>query len=136
MSPPPIFYFIDCHLSFESPQIIISANSSPDVLTDDGFLDYMKSLGFSIECLGQHGGGLFTANLGDGAGVQNQVKELREAFGVPFLGLGTCLESLVGGNHIRYWRQSPSGALFVAASLEKNLSENHTVDDDGYNKGR
>lgn len=94
------------------------------------------SLGFSFECLGQHGGGFFTADLGGGTGVENEVKELREDFGIPFLGLGTCLESLVGGNHLRYWRQDPSGALFVAASVEKDLSEHHAVDDDGYNKGR
>ena len=96
----------------------------------------MKSLGFSQECLGQHGGGLFTGNLGDGAGDQNQVKELREAFGVTFLGLGTCLQSLVGGNHLRYWRQKSSGALFVAASEEKSLADHHAIEDDGYNRGR
>jgi len=120
----------------EPINIIISANSSPKVLTNDGFVNYMKSLGFSIECLGQHGGGLFTADLGDGAGTQNQIQELRKDFGVSFLGLGTCLESVVGGNHLRYWRQQGSEALFVAASKEKNLSQHHTVDDDGYNKGR
>jgi hypothetical protein len=105
-------------------------------LTDKGFLNYMKSLGFSTECLNQHGGGFFTANLGDGSGDQKQAAEFRVDFGVSFLGLGTCAESLVGGNHIRYWRQQNSGALFAAASVEKNLSQKHTVDDDGYNKGR
>lgn len=96
----------------------------------------MKSLGLSAECLNQHKGGLFTADLGDGAGSTNQIKELREDFGVPFLNLGTCLESLVGGNHLRYWRQKGSGALFIAASKEKDLAKHHTVDNDGYDKGR
>jgi len=96
----------------------------------------MKSLKFSNECLNQHKGGVFTADLGDGAGAQNQIKELREDFAVSFLGLGTCLQSLVGGNHVRYWRQKTTGALFVAASIEKDLSERHAIDDDGYNKGR
>lgn len=62
--------------------IIVSANSSPDVLTDDGFQNYMKSLGLSIECLGLHGGGLFTADLGDGNGARNQTLEMRKDFGV------------------------------------------------------
>ncbi|EIN07052.1 hypothetical protein PUNSTDRAFT_70637 [Punctularia strigosozonata HHB-11173 SS5] len=143
--------FLDPHLGggkmgadgggvLEPINIIISANSSPEVLTDDGFTNYMKSLGLSIECLGQHGGGLFTADLGDGNGSKNQTIEMRDDFGVSFLGIGTCLESLTGGNHLRMFRQdgpsANSGALFLAVSEEKDLSQHHTVDDDGYNKGR
>lgn len=57
-----------------------------------------------------------------------------------FLGLGTCAESLFGGNHLRMFRQdgpnANTDALFLAVSQEKDLKEHHTVDDDGYNKGR
>lgn len=42
------------------------------------------------------------ADLGDGNGRVDQAVELREDFGVSFLGIGTCLESLNGGNHFRY----------------------------------
>jgi hypothetical protein len=41
------------------------------------------------------------ADLGDGNGKVDQIMELREDFGASFLGIGTCLESLVGGNHFR-----------------------------------
>lgn len=91
----------------EPVNVIISANSSPDVLTDDGFQNYVKSLGLSIECLGIHGGGQFSLDLGDGNGPQNQTLEMRYDFGVSFLGLGTCLETLTGGNHLRFV-ESPS----------------------------
>ena len=53
----------------------------------------------SKECLGLHLGAPQTANLGDGNGSLNQTIEFREDFGNDFL--GTCLESLLGGNHFR-----------------------------------
>jgi len=87
-----------------------------------------------MECFGQHAGGKQQANLGDGHGwVDQRVRcshsfisfaqhwpplqeVLREHFGLPVL--GTCLESLIGGNHLRTWRQDGpdknSGALFLA----------------------
>ena len=69
----------------------------------------------STECLGQHIGGAQTANLGDGNGDVAQTTELREE---RFSILGTCVESLVGGNHLRMYRQNginhPTGALFLA----------------------
>jgi hypothetical protein len=38
------------------------------------------------------------------------------------------------------WRQNGSkansGALFLASSTEKNVSDHHDIEDDGYNKGR
>jgi hypothetical protein len=124
----------------EPMNIIISGLSDPEVLTDKGFENYAKSLGFSIECLDQHKGGPMQADLGDGNGRVDQTVELREDFGVSFLGIGTCLESLNGGNHFRMWRQNGpkanSGALFLAASTEKNVQDHHDIEDDGYNKGR
>ena len=54
----------------------------------------------SQECLGFHLGAPQTANLGDGNGSKNQSVELRQDFGNDIL--GSCLESLLGGNHFRY----------------------------------
>ena len=55
-------------------------------------------------------------------------------------GLGTCLESLVGGNHLRMFRQNgptaDSGALFLAVSQEEDVFEGHTIVPDGYDIGR
>jgi len=69
----------------------------------------------STECLGYHIGSTQTANLGDGDGNVPQTMELREE---RFWILGTCVESLVGGNHLRMYRQNgtnhPTGALFLA----------------------
>ncbi len=53
----------------------------------------------SKECLGFHLGAPQTADLGDGNGSLNQAVEFRQDFGHDFL--GTCLESLIGGNHFR-----------------------------------
>ena len=70
----------------------------------------------SEECLGIHLGDPFPANLGDGHGAVNQSVELRQDYGSPLL--GTCLESLIGGNHFRVWFQNgpsaDSGAAFLA----------------------
>jgi len=52
------------------------------------------------------------ADLGDGRGWVEQIVELRDDYGN--YDLGTCWESLVGGNHLRMWRQDGSNALFLA----------------------
>ncbi|KAH8119602.1 hypothetical protein DFH11DRAFT_1501170 [Phellopilus nigrolimitatus] len=122
----------------EPLNVIISGLSSSDVLTDAGFLNFAQSLGLSTECLGLHLGNPFSANLGDGNGAVNQTVELRADFGNSEL--GTCLESLTGGNHLRLFRQNgslaDSGALFLAVSQEENVFESHTIAPDGYDKGR
>ncbi|KAJ7072480.1 hypothetical protein C8F01DRAFT_1299177 [Mycena amicta] len=154
----------------EPLNVIISGLSSPSVLTDDGFVNFAKvtltltltadrynankAIGFSTECLGLHLGIRFicvhlkthnlaiggpqTANLGDGNGYVNQTLELRQDYGDP--NLGTCLESLIGGNHLRLYRQNgpqaDTGALFLAVSQEENVADGHTISPDGYNKGR
>jgi len=122
----------------EPLNVIISGLSSPDVLTDDGIVNYARALGFSIECLGIHLGGPQSANLGDGNGWVNQTMELRQDFGdAP---IGTCLESLIGGNHFRVFRQNGplanSGALFLALSEEEDVFDHHDIVPDGYNIGR
>ena len=56
------------------------------------------------------------ADLGDGNGPQPEIKVMRQDYGSS--DAGTCLESLIGGNHFRYWRQNGTlantGALFLA----------------------
>ncbi|PPQ65019.1 hypothetical protein CVT26_015728 [Gymnopilus dilepis] len=122
----------------EPLNVIVSGLSSPAVLTDDGFLNFAKAIGFSTECLGIHLGDPQSANLGDGHGSVNQTIELRQDFGDP--DLGTCLESLIGGNHLRVFRQNGplanSGALFLAVSKEEDVEEGHTIVPDGYDIGR
>jgi hypothetical protein len=74
----------------------------------------LSALGFDIECFGLHLGGAQTANLGDGKGYTDQLFELRQNYPAG----GTCLESLIGGNHFRGWKQNGtqanSGAWFWA----------------------
>lgn len=122
----------------EPMNVIVSGLSSPDVLTDDGIVNFARAIGFSTECFGLHGGGAQSANLGDGNGAVNQTLELREDY--DDAGVGTCLESLIGGNHFRVFRQNGAlantGALFLAVSQEEDLAHHHTISEDGYNVGR
>ncbi|KAI0686361.1 hypothetical protein BC835DRAFT_1408606 [Cytidiella melzeri] len=118
----------------EPLNVVISGLSAPHVLTDDGFLNFAHS----EECFDLHLGNPQSANLGDGHGWVNQTVELRQDYGSP--DLGTCLESLIGGNHLRLYRQNGSlansGALFLAVSQEEPVTENHDIEPNGYNIGR
>jgi len=122
----------------EPLNVIISGLSSPAVLTYNGFYNYAQAIGFSEECLGFHLGAPQSANLGDGNGWVNQTTELRYDYGNA--GLGTCLESLVGGNHLRLYTQNGaqanSGALFLAVSKEQDVSQGHNIIPNGYDIGR
>jgi hypothetical protein len=123
----------------EPLNVIISGKSSPQVLTKGGIVNYARAIGFSSECLGLHIGKPQTANLGDGNNDVNQMIELRQAYGVP--SIGTCWESLVGGNHFRVYQQNGpqanSGAMFLAASREWDAPiHHHNIVKDGYNLGR
>ncbi|KAJ7449035.1 hypothetical protein B0H11DRAFT_335372 [Mycena galericulata] len=122
----------------EPLNVIISGHSTPSVLTNSGFLGFAEAIGFAIECFDLHIGDPQSANLGDGNGWVNQTIELREDFGST--ALGTCWESLAGGNHLRLYRQNGtlanSGALFLAVSKEEDVVEHHTISPDGYNIGR
>jgi hypothetical protein len=122
----------------EPINVIISGLSSPKVLTDAGFERFTNAFGFSQECFGAHLGDPQSANLGDGHGWVNQTYELRQDYGN--VDIGSCLESLLGGNHFRLFRQNGpnanTGALFLAVSEEENLHNHHTISKDGYNKGR
>ncbi|TFK52163.1 hypothetical protein OE88DRAFT_1627796 [Heliocybe sulcata] len=122
----------------EPLNVIISGTSSLSVLTDDGVLNFARAIGFSEECFNIHEGAPQTANLGDGKGWTNQLVELRQDYGND--GIGTCLESIIGGNHFRIWRQNGtlanSGALFFAVSKEEPFTEQHDIIPNGYNIGR
>lgn len=104
---------------------IISGHSDPRVLSEAGLRDYVRTIGFSFECLNLHLGGLQRANLGDGNGWITEQFEYREteAWGAPGRWLGACWESLNGGNHFRVWKQNgthaDTGAWFLAVSKEK-----------------
>jgi len=71
---------------------------------------------FLTKTQGLHSGDAQTANLGDGNGPLPEIKVIRQNFNAPILGTG--IESLIGGNHFRYWRQNGpqanTGALFLA----------------------
>ncbi|KAG1861600.1 hypothetical protein DFJ58DRAFT_725770 [Suillus subalutaceus] len=120
----------------EPMNVIISGLSSPHVLTLHGAIDFARAIGFSKECFGLHLGGYMSADLGDGNGWVNQTIELRQDYAIG----GTCLESLIGGNHFRIFVQNgtvaDSGALFLAVSREEPITENHDVVPDGYDIGR
>jgi len=121
---------------------IISANSDKDVMVDQqingGLRNFFESISFSAECLGQHLGDHQQANLGDGNGLQNETAVIRYNYGDP--ALGSCKESVQGGNHFRYWVQNgtkaDSGAVFLAVSYEQPIAAGHNIIFDGYNFGR
>ncbi|KAJ4483931.1 hypothetical protein J3R30DRAFT_143294 [Lentinula aciculospora] len=119
----------------EPLNVIISGQSSPDVLDATGkFIYYANAIGFSYECLGIHIGNPQQANLGDGRGWVNQTAVIREDYGNSEL--GTCKESLIGGNHFRVYPQQGTCALFLAVSIEENASTNHNIAANGYDAGR
>ncbi|GLB38679.1 hypothetical protein LshimejAT787_0505440 [Lyophyllum shimeji] len=121
---------------------IISGHSDNDVLVDTevngGLRNYFLSLGFSAECLGQVSVGNQMANLGDGKGYLDETAVLRWNYGDPQL--GTCKETIQGGNHFRYWVQdgpeANSGAIFMAVSYEMPLAKHHDIIPNGYNLAR
>ncbi|WFD25023.1 hypothetical protein MEQU1_003733 [Malassezia equina] len=126
----------------EPMNVIISGTSDPSVMSDQGLLDYVRSIGFSFECLHLHLGGLQHANLGDGRGYTPQLFEYRSILfrDSPGAWIGACWESLAGGNHFRVWRQNgteaDTGAWFLAVSKEEDVLEQHTISPNGYDVGR
>jgi len=126
----------------EPLNIILSGSSDDAVLVDQmdngGLRNYFQSIGFSAECLGQHDTSDQGADLGDGNGTLNETSTLRWNYGDPTL--GTCKETIQGGNHFRYWIQNGkngnSGAIFLAASYELPIAQDHDIITNGYNLGR
>lgn len=109
----------------EPVNVIISGHSDPQILSEAGLRDYVRTIGFSFECLGLHIGGLQRADLGDGNGWITEQFEYRETepWGAPGRWVGACWESLYGGNHFRVWKQNgthaDTGAWFLAVSKEQ-----------------
>jgi hypothetical protein len=123
----------------EPLNVVISALSDALILTDAGLTDFMWSINYSEEFLGQSLGERQAANLGDGNGqcelwrgaptcrpkgegakltqipfffTVNQTDILRYNFGDPIY--GTLQESINGGSHVRYWKQNGFvGAFFL-----------------------
>ncbi|KAJ7278793.1 hypothetical protein C8J57DRAFT_148633 [Mycena rebaudengoi] len=126
----------------EPVNIILAGTSSPAVLVDQekdgGFRNFILSIGFSGECLGQHAGNPQQVDLGDGNGYLNETAVLRWNYGDPQL--GTCQETIQGGNHFRYWKQdgksANTSAIFMATSSELPVAQHHSIVVNGYNLGR
>ncbi|KAG8952973.1 hypothetical protein FRC04_003425 [Tulasnella sp. 424] len=126
----------------EPLNVIISAWSDYDVLqdkeSDGGLRNYFLSLGFSGECLGQSLGSKQAANVGDGHGLLNETAVIRWNYGDPYV--GSCKETIEGGNHFRYWTQNgpdaKSGAVFLAVSYELPIDKGHDLIQNGYNLAR
>ncbi|WFD37036.1 hypothetical protein MCUN1_003928 [Malassezia cuniculi] len=128
----------------EPLNVIVSSFSSPEVLTPEGFLLWATSIQFGVSCLGQGDEDSFQyANLGKenpnvrqgSASGNNGV--LRWNYGNP--SVGTCRQTLVGGNHFRWYIQktAKSGtAIFLAVSDELSLAQAHKISTNGYNVGR
>ncbi|POY71663.1 hypothetical protein BMF94_5358, partial [Rhodotorula taiwanensis] len=123
----------------EPLNVIISAKSSADVLKESGFISYSRSLGLWNECANLHLGDPQVANLGDGKGWERELFVMRESVW-PFPWVGSCLETITGGNHFRAYKQNgteaDSGAWFLAASKEVDLRGKHKIAHNGYNIGR
>ncbi|GAA6006214.1 hypothetical protein JCM11491_002073 [Sporobolomyces phaffii] len=117
----------------EPLNVIISAQSSPDVLRKNGFIAYSRSLGLWNECANLHLGDPQEANLGDGKGWEKEKLVMRESW---WPVIGSCLESAIGGNHFRAYSQATSGAWFLSASKEVDIRGRHKIAPNGYNVGR
>lgn len=122
----------------EPLNVILSAKSDSDVLVDredkGGLRNFFLSIDFSGECLGQHLGSDQQANLGDGRGAVNETAVMRYNYQDPYV--GTCRETVEGGNHFRYWVQKSTKAVFMAASVELPIEQGHDIVRNGYNLGR
>ncbi|KAH8981883.1 hypothetical protein EDB92DRAFT_1952784 [Lactarius akahatsu] len=143
----------------EPINVVLLGTSDSAVLVDQqndgGLRNYFLSIGFAGECLGQHSGSNQAANLGDGHGYLNETAVMRWDYGDPTL--GTCKETVQGGNHFRYWTQTgseanrcallaltddvvismlSSGAVFMAVSYELPEALSHDIVFNGYNLAR
>ncbi|CAK9779616.1 hypothetical protein CC85DRAFT_288971 [Cutaneotrichosporon oleaginosum] len=121
----------------EPLNVIISTESDPAVLKDSlydgGFQNYMLSVYLSTQCLGAQFSAVQEANL-DGRTNVSEIQTLRYNYGDPYI--GSCRETFEGGQHLRYWTQNSTGAIFMAVSVEMELAKGHDIIRNGYNAGR
>lgn len=128
----------------EPLNVIISGESSSDMLHPEGFLVWATALGFGVSCLGQGDDeGFMYTNLGREnpnvrqGSLSGNNGVLRWNYGLP--SVGTCRETIEGGNHFRWFMQHTrraGTAIFLAASLEQGLNKAHSIAANGYNLGR
>ncbi|GAA5932218.1 uncharacterized protein JCM15063_001157 [Sporobolomyces koalae] len=126
----------------EPLNVVISSLSDPAVPTYDGLLDYCSSLRFSPQCFQWYEErSQQAANLGDGNGPLNQTTIFRYKYDDPVL--GTCSQTLQGGNHFRVFQQNGtnngqanSGAWFRAAPKTQYLAKSHMIILNGHDLGR
>nr|ODO04339.1 hypothetical protein L204_00697 [Cryptococcus depauperatus CBS 7855] len=130
----------------EPLNVIVSNQSSPRVLAETmwegGLYNYLEAAGFGGECLGLQMGNYQQSNLGDGNRNQTQRSILRYQYFHDDI-LGTCLESIYGGNHIRVFRQETRwasslriGAYFFSTSAEMDSTTHHNLGLNAYDLGR
>lgn len=118
----------------EPLNVIISGTSDEYVLSENGIVDFGQAIGYDPDSLvGKiQGNGKQSANLGDGRGYTEQAGLMRQHPG--------SVESIVGGNHFRYWMQTGdkanTKAVFIAASVEKALKYHHDLVSNAYDEGR
>ncbi|PWN38799.1 hypothetical protein IE81DRAFT_327131 [Ceraceosorus guamensis] len=119
----------------EPLNVIISGESDEGVLSEEGVVEYFRSLFYSEgSCFNITLGNEQAANLGDGQGTLNQTDIKRYNY---YLGdSGTCLQSLNGGPHFRYWQQSTTRAWFLATSYSDDADTNHMIIPNGYDLNR
>ncbi|WWD06151.1 hypothetical protein V865_004236 [Kwoniella europaea PYCC6329] len=104
-------------------------------MLEGGLYNYLEAAAFGGQCFGLHMGDKQQSNLGDGNANQTQRSILRyQYFHNHFL--GTCLESIYGGNHIRVFKQETTGAYFMSSSAEEDSSKNHQLGLNAYDSGR
>lgn len=92
-----------------------------------------SSVHLSTQCLGAKFGAPQHANL-DGHTNVSEIQTLRWNYGDPYI--GSCRETFEGGQHLRYWSQNSTGAIFMAVSVEMALDKGHDIIRNGYNAGR
>lgn len=133
---PTYYYEFDVNNTIQEPlNVIVSGASDPYYNTLDNFNNWLWAVGMDpTECFGIHGGGYDYVDLADGNPLQQQLEEPRQV--TIGDGVGSCGESLLGGNHLRVYQQNGTNAWFLAASTEHLVNGQHDIDNDGYNVGR
>lgn len=115
---------------------IPSGNVTSILYEPHGLADYLNALNFSDECLHLH---LSTPAMAAISSPNLHLLDFlyREDFGVlDAQTSGSCRETLEGGYHFRGFRQNQTGAWFLGASQELNLTLKHDLVPNGYDLGR
>jgi hypothetical protein len=138
------FHFKDAPQNVEPLNVIVDMPAIPGMNATAAITSWLASIHLSDECLGLHLSGVAIANLGDSRGDRPLAFLYRENFGD--LNAGTCRQTVVGGLHLRAWRQyqstsdsdteSQPAVWLFGASTEESLELKHTISPNGYDSGR